>query len=97
MKAIPNNPELDMLERALTAPNGIKLGFKSKALRAAYRMKLYRVREADRRQAAAVAERPVYKGLSPYDCLAMNYFETKAGSPGMHICIPDEPVVLEDE
>lgn len=91
----PADPELDILERGL-AEGGVKLGFPTKSERDSFRMRLYRRREADRRQAAVMADVPVYKGLSPYDILAMTYFETKKGSPGMHVHAGLNFIILEE-
>lgn len=92
----PRDVELDILERGLL-PDGVKLGFDSKAERNAFRMKLYRRRDADRKQAAIMADRPIFRGLSPYDVLAMNYFLSKSGQFAMHIVATEQPTILEDE
>jgi len=94
-KTNPTDRELDILERGLVQ-GGIKLGFTTKAERDSFRMRLYRRRDRDRREAAITADKPVMKGLSPYDTLAMTYYLTKQGTPAMHIHAGEAFTILEE-
>ncbi len=74
------------------------MSFLSEADRDSFRMRLYRRRDRDRKQAAiALGKAEAYKGLSPYDCLIVKYLphETKII---MHVIAGLQGVsILDDE